>query len=124
MHHAGSQWSGFSHEIWLLNGMTYHFLFYFHFISFFFTNLAECSIGIMYLKVKKMVILIFHRFLKSKFSDALFMPKIVAFLTFPKVIAIQSVSIFCSLIESKAKFRYCEVTKFDNDLPLLLTFNQ
>ena len=40
-------------------------------ISKIFTNLAECSIGIMYLKVKEMLILMFHRFLKSKFSDAL-----------------------------------------------------
>ena len=49
-------------------------------ISKFFTNLAECSIGIMYLKVKEILILMFHRYLKSKFSDALFTSKILVFL--------------------------------------------
>jgi len=102
--------------------MTYYLLYPFQN----FTNLAECSIGIMYLKVKEMLILLFHRFLKSKFSDALFTSKIVAFFAIPKVIAIQSVSTFCSLIESRAiKFRYCEkATKFEEYLPLFLTFTQ
>ena len=53
-------------------------------ISKFFTNLDVCSIGIMYLKVKEMLILMFHRFLKSKFSDALFISKgPILYLVFP-----------------------------------------
>ena len=82
-------------------GMTYYLLYPFQN----FTNLAEYSIGIMYLKVKEMLILLFHRFLKSKFSDALFTSKIVAFLAILKVIATQSVSTFCSLIENRDKLQ-------------------
>jgi len=82
-------------------GMTYYLLYPFQN----FTNLAEYSIGIMYLKVKEMLILLFHRFLKSKFSDALFTSKITAFLAILKVIATQSVSTFCSLIENRDKLQ-------------------
>ena len=77
-------------------GMTYYFLYPFQN----FRNLAVCSIGIMYLKVKEMLILMFHR---SKFSDAHFIAKIVAFFAISKEIALQSVSTFCSLIDSRAK---------------------
>jgi hypothetical protein len=58
-------------------GMTYYFLYPFQN----FRNLAVCSIGIMYLKVKEMLILMFHR---SKYSDAHFIAKIVAFFAISK----------------------------------------
>ena len=61
-------------------GFLWHDILFTLSISKFFTNLAECSIGIMYLKVKEILILMIHRFLKSKFSDALFTSKILVFL--------------------------------------------
>jgi hypothetical protein len=56
----------------------------------------------MYLKVKEMLILMFHR---SNFSDAHFIAKIFAFFAISKEIAIQSVFTFCSLIDSRAKIQ-------------------
>lgn len=81
-------------------GMTYYFLYPF---QNFFANLGLCSIGIMYLKGKEMLISMSQISEIKSFSDAFFTSKIVAFFAIPKVIDVQSVSTFRSLIESRAK---------------------